>query len=71
MSNTSIPLKILSRFKGWELSDSGSGESRLFIQANNEEILSEFTEGMTKWREDNDALFDLIGTVDLEQYVES
>lgn len=42
VNNSTKALRILARLKNWKLST--SGESRLFIQANNPDIITEFVE---------------------------
>ena len=69
ISNNTHVLKILARLKNWKLST--SGVSRLFIQANNHEILNELLDQVNKIRYSNDALFDSLGTIDLTDYFEA
>ena len=60
---------MLARLKHWKLSTKGA--SRLFIQANNPVILNELLDQVNKIHKSNDALFDLLGSIDLTDYLES
>lgn len=65
VSNSLTALSILQE-RGWELAI--SGESRLFLQANNPEIIQEFSQ-IVRIIGEQDALIDIIGKVSLDQYI--
>jgi hypothetical protein len=69
VSNTEQPLRLLAKTRNWKLSTSGN--SKLFFQANHPDIIKEFIEKMKRLSGGCDVLIDIIGEVNLLEYVES
>jgi hypothetical protein len=69
INNNTKVLKILARLKNWKLTT--SGVSRLFIQANNPDVIEELLAQVNEIISSNDALFDSLGFIDLTDYFES
>ena len=53
--------------KGWKVPH--SGKCKLFLRANNPKIIDEYLSLITMLIKGNDALFDLIGKIDFEKYI--
>lgn len=66
VSNTHSAMSILLE-QGWDLDI--SGESRLFIQANNPDVVDNFASIVRRMSESNDHLLNLIGRVTLDEYI--
>ena len=66
VSNTHSVMSILLE-QGWDLDI--SGESRLFIQANNPDVVDNFASIVRRMSESNDHLLNLIGRVTLDEYI--
>ncbi|KAI9341263.1 hypothetical protein DFJ73DRAFT_961535 [Zopfochytrium polystomum] len=54
--------------RGWKLPESAEGH--LFLQANSVELIEEFTDLVNELSGSSDALFDIVGRVNLAEYVE-
>ena len=68
-SNQSKALRVLARKRGWKLSTTGA--SKLFVEANSAQILEDFTENFFNLMKSNDALFDIVGKINLDDYIKS
>jgi hypothetical protein len=66
VSNTHSAMSILLE-QGWDLDI--SGESRLFIQANNPDVIDHFSSVVRRMSDNSDHLFNLIGRVTLDVYI--
>ena len=53
--------------KGWKVPH--SGRCKLFLRANNPKIIDEYLSLITMLIKGNDALFDLVGKIDFEKYI--
>lgn len=68
-NNTEPPLSFMARCAGFKLSE--TGKSRLFLQVNDPEMMKEFFNYMIMVKDHTDSLYDLIGNIDLEPYINS
>lgn len=68
-ANTVKALRMLSYHKGWKLST--TGKSKLFIQINDQKIISEFIDYSSSLTGCTDALLALVGDLKLEGYITS
>ncbi len=68
-SNKERALRLLSQNNSWKLST--TGKSSLFIQANHPDLINEFTEILMSLIKNNDTLIDMVGKVNLEDYIQS
>ncbi len=57
----------LEEEKGWEIPK--EGKCKLFVRLNDPNILDEYLSIITTLVKDNDALFDLIGKINFQQYI--
>ena len=57
----------LEEEKGWDIPK--EGKCKLFVRLNDPNILDEYLSIITTLVKDNDALFDLIGKINFQQYI--
>ena len=67
VSYDSGPVQALRR-RGWKLP--ASGQSKLFVQANNPIVIDEFTTASRSLGTSSDALADIIGQISLDVYIQ-
>ncbi len=67
ISTTNPFFHYLEEEKGWNIPK--EGKCKLFVRLNDPNILDEYLSIITTLVKDNDALFDLIGKINFQQYI--